>query len=118
MIVAGSAIGGLIVALFGARPALGADAATFVASALLIQFGVHARPALPQSGVGPIPLGQLAEGVRLVFGDPSLRTLMGLGWLAAFSEVPEGIAAPYAGSLGGGAVAAGRCWQPRSSAPR
>jgi hypothetical protein len=32
---------------------------------------------------------------------------MGLGWLAAFSEVPEGIAAPYAGSLGGGAVAAG-----------
>ena len=35
VIVAGSAAGGLIVALFGARLALGADAATFVASALL-----------------------------------------------------------------------------------
>src|SRR6201992_2709689 len=45
--------------------------------------------------------------MRLVFGDPALRTLVLLGWLAAFYEVPEGIAAPYAGSLGGGAVAAG-----------
>ena len=107
VIVAGSAIGGLTVALFGARPALGADAATFVASALLIQFGVHARPAPESSGSRQRPLGQLAEGVRLVFGDPALRTLMCLGWLAAFYEVPEGIAAPYAGRLGGGAVAAG-----------
>ena len=107
VVVAGSAIGGLIVALFGARPALGADAATFVASALLIQFGVHARAAATLSGGGQHPWGQLVEGVRLVFGDPALRTLMGLGWLAAFYEVPEGMAAPYAGSLRGGAVAAG-----------
>ena len=107
VIVAGSAAGGLIVALFGARPAIGADAATFVASALLIQFGVHARQAPAPSEGGPNPLGQLADGVRLVFGDPALRMLLGLGWLAAFYEVPEGIAAPYAGRLGGGAVAAG-----------
>jgi predicted MFS family arabinose efflux permease len=107
VVIAGSAVGGLIVALFGAGPALGADAATFIASALLIQFGVHARTAAVSSGEGQKPLGQLAEGVRLVFGDPALRTLMGLGWLAAFYEIPEGIAAPYAGSLRGGAVAAG-----------
>jgi MFS family permease len=107
VVVAGSAIGGLIVALFGPRLALGADGATFVASALLIQFGVHARPATDASEGGPNPLGQLKEGVRLVFGDPALRTLMGLGWLAAFYEIPEGLAAPYAGSLKGGAVAAG-----------
>ncbi|HEX3514188.1 MAG TPA: MFS transporter [Trebonia sp.] len=107
VVVAGSAAGGLTVALFGARPALGADAATFVASALLIQFGVHARQATAPSEGGPNPLGQLADGVRLVFGDPALRMLLGLGWLAAFYEVPEGIAAPYAGRLGGGAVAAG-----------
>ena len=105
--VAGSAVGGLIVALFGARPALGADAATFIASALLIQFGLHARLPLAASEGRPDPLGQLAAGVRLVFGDPALRTLLGLGWLAAFYEVPEGLAAPYAGRLGGGAVAAG-----------
>jgi len=68
---------------------------------------VHARPAAASSEGGPNPLGQLAEGVRLVFGDPALRMLVGLAWLAAFYEVPEGIAAPYAGSLKGGAVAAG-----------
>ena len=107
VIVAGSAAGGLIVALFGARPALAADAATFVVSALLIQLGVHARPAVTDSSEGPGPLGQLAEGIRLVFGDRQLRMLVSLAWLAAFYEVPEGIAAPYTASLKGGAVAAG-----------
>ncbi|HET9080748.1 MAG TPA: MFS transporter [Trebonia sp.] len=107
MMVAGAAAGGLIVALFGARPALGADAATFIASALLIRFGVHARPAAAASKDAPSPMGQLAEGIRLVFGDPELRMLISLAWLAAFYEVPEGIAAPYAASLKGGAVAAG-----------
>jgi len=45
VVVAGSAAGGLVVALLGARPALGADAATFIASALLIQAGVRSRQA-------------------------------------------------------------------------
>jgi Major Facilitator Superfamily len=107
VLVAGTAAAGFMVALAGARPALGVDAATFVASALLIRFGVRARPAPAPGGGGPSPLGQLTEGVRLVFGNPALRTLMALGWLAAFYEVPEGIAVPYAGRLGGGAVAAG-----------
>ena len=107
VLVVGTAAAGFVVALAGARPALGADAATFVASALIIRFGVRARLAPVPDGGGPSPFGQLAEGVRLVFGDPALRTLMALGWLAAFYEVPEGIAAPYVGHLGGGAVAAG-----------
>ena len=107
VLVVGTAAAGFVVALAGARPALGADAATFLVSALLIRFGVRARPASAPAGGGPGPLGQLAEGVRLVFGDPALRTLVGLAWLAAFYEVPEGLAAPYAGRLGGGPVAAG-----------
>jgi MFS family permease len=109
VMVAGAAVGGLVVALFGARPALAADAVTFVASGLLILLGTRARPAAaPASAAGgESPLAQLAGGMRLVFGDPALRTLMGLAWLAAFYEVPEGLAAPYAASLRGGAVAAG-----------
>jgi predicted MFS family arabinose efflux permease len=106
VMVIGAAAAGLVVGLFGARAALGADAATFAASALLVRFGVRARPA-PAGERSPDPSRQLAAGVRLVFGDPALRILIGLGWLAAFYEIPEGIAVPYAGRLGGGAVAAG-----------
>ena len=43
----------------------------------------------------------------MVFGDRALRILLMLGWLAAFYEIPGGIAAPYAARLGGGPVAAG-----------
>jgi predicted MFS family arabinose efflux permease len=107
VVVVGTAVAGFVAALAGARPALGVDAATFVASALIIRFGVRARPVPARTGGAPSPLGQLAEGIRLVFGDPALRTLMALGWLAAFYEVPEGLAVPYAGRLGGGPVAAG-----------
>jgi len=42
-----------------------------------------------------------------VFGDPYLRLLVALAWLAAFSVVPEGLAAPYTHSLHGSAVAVG-----------
>jgi predicted MFS family arabinose efflux permease len=105
LVVAGAAVGGLMVALLGARPALGFDAATFVVSALLIKFGVLARPAAAASV--PSALRQLGGGVRVVFGDRALRILLMLGWLAAFYEIPGGIAAPYAARLGAGPVAAG-----------
>ena len=113
MIVAGAAAGGLVVALAGARSALGIDAATFVASAVLVRAGVRARPAAASAALAPAPasrpsaLHQLGSGIRVVFGDRALRTLLMLGWLAAFYEVPGGLAAPYASRLGGGAVAAG-----------
>ena len=106
MIIGGAALGGLTVALIGARYALGVDGATFVMSAILIQLVMKARPAAG-TGDGPNELVQIASGIKLVFGDRALRTLMLLGWLAAFYEIPEGIAAPYAGRLGGGAVATG-----------
>ena len=105
-IVVGAAAGGLMVALIGARSALGVDAATFAVSAVLIRFGTRARPA-PAGKSGPGALARLAGGARFVFGDKALRTLLMLGWLVALYAIPEGIAAPYAGSLGGGPVAAG-----------
>ena len=43
-IVAGAVAGGITVAFLGARPALGVDAATFVASAMLVRFGTRSRP--------------------------------------------------------------------------
>lgn len=105
-LVAGAAVGGATVALIGTRPALGVDAATFAASAVLVRFGTRARPAAGP-GLGPGALKQLGEGARLVLGDKAIRTLMMLGWLIALYSIPEGIAAPYAGRLGGGPAAAG-----------
>jgi len=106
LIVAGAALGGLVVALVGARWALGADAVTFAASGLILQGGLKPRAAA-SSAPRQRPLANLVSGTKLVFGDKALRTLVLLAWLAAFYEIPEGLAAPYAGKLGGGPVAAG-----------
>jgi hypothetical protein len=46
-------------------------------------------------------------GLRLVFGNPAMRTPMLFGWLCAFYNVPEGVAAPLATAVGGGAVTVG-----------
>ena len=107
MVVGGAALGGLMVALVGARWALGVDCGTFVASAALVRFGLRVRPGAATTTARRNALGNLVGGIRIVFGDKALRTLLLLGWLAASYEIPEGLAAPYAARLGGGPVAAG-----------
>jgi MFS family permease len=106
--VLGFAAGGAVVGFFGVRTSLLVDAATFIASAVLTRALVGARPAAraPQAARSSI-VGDLSAGVRLVFGNPALRTPMLLGWLVAFYNVPEGVVAPLAHDLGGGDVAAG-----------
>jgi MFS family permease len=112
--VIGFAAGGAIVGFFGVRTSLVADAATFAASALLVRFGVAARPAANRrpaegrpDGTRAAPATGWLPGLLLVFGNPDLRTPMLFGWLAALYNAPEGVAAPYARSLGGGAVTTG-----------
>ena len=104
-LVAGAAVGGVAIALVGARPALALDAATFAASAGLIRWGTRARPAPARSEQHA--LRQLGDGFRLLLGDKTIRTVMMLGWLIALYSIPEGIAAPYVARLGGGPLAAG-----------
>ena len=106
--VAGFAAGGAVAGLAGPRIALLADAGTFLASAALLRARVRNRPAAtPASQALPERRGELAAGIRLVFGRRSIRTPMLLGWISAFYNVPEGLAAPLAGSFGGGPVAVG-----------
>jgi hypothetical protein len=104
-VVGGFVAGGVIVAGLGARDALLIDAVTFAASALLLRAGVRRRPAPDR--VRTSQLAEIRAGAMLVFGDRRLRTLMLLGWLAAFYTVAEALAVPYAAHLRGGAVAAG-----------
>ena len=106
--VIGFAAGGAIVELFGVRTSLLVDSATFLVSALLTRALVRARPtarATPRAR--PLALSDLSAGIRLVFGNPALRTPMLLGWLVAFYDIPEGVVAPLSRSLGGGDLAAG-----------
>jgi predicted MFS family arabinose efflux permease len=90
------------------------DAATFALSALIIFVWVRSWPAVQAAASREVEAETEAEsesgllaGLRLVFTSPALRIPMLLGWLAAFYNVPEGVSAPLAASLGGGAVAVG-----------
>jgi MFS family permease len=51
--------------------------------------------------------GSVLAGLRVVFGDPGVRALAILSWLAGFYVVPEGLAAPYAAAIGTGTVGVG-----------
>src|SRR5579859_8038227 len=108
--VLGFALGGVVVAALGTRAALLTDAATFGISALLLLLWVHNRPAA--AGGGPAGRKQshwaeMAAGMRLVFGDATLRTLVLFGWLVTFYVVPMGLAAPYAARFHGLPLAVG-----------
>ncbi|HEX8006042.1 MAG TPA: MFS transporter, partial [Trebonia sp.] len=114
--VLGFALGGAAVGFLGVRASLVVDAATFVASALIVVAWVRPRPAPASRGAsagGPGAAGAagsdggLLATVRFVFGTAALRWPMLFGWLAAFYNAPEGVAAPLARHLGGGATAVG-----------
>jgi len=106
----GFAGGGLVVAGLGTSGALAVDAVTFGLSALLLRFGLHARPASltssPSDGPGAW-LAQVRAGAGLVWRDRRLRTLIALGCLATFSVIPEGLAAPFSAQVGAGAAGVG-----------
>ncbi len=113
--VIGFALGGAAVALLGSRPSLIADAATYGVSALVTWIWVHPRPATrpkaDKSAQAPEERasrpGGILHGIRLAFGTRALRVPMLLGLLAAFYNIPEGVAAPLAHSLHGGQAAVG-----------
>jgi MFS family permease len=108
--VAGFALGGVVVAALGSRTALFADAVTFALSALLLVVWVSRRGAAA-SGTGPQGLrsqwADMGAGLRLVFGDHQLRTLMFFGWLVAFYAIPMGLAAPFTAGFHGISLAVG-----------
>lgn len=107
--VLGFAIGGALAATLGSSTTLALDAVTFVLSALLLRYGVRDRPAPATTTAAAAtvsiwaPLRSAWAGARLVAGDRQLRELVVLAWLCGCYVVPEGLAAPYAATLGGGA---------------
>jgi MFS family permease len=107
--VVGFLVGGAIVAGVGTHEALAIDAVTFGVSALILLAGLRRRPA-PSAGDGQAPLAlwrNTRDGARLVFGDPTLRSLVAFAWLCGFYVIPEGLAAPYANTFDGSPVVVG-----------
>jgi MFS family permease len=104
-LLAGFAVGGIMVAWVGTHTALAVDAVTFLLSAALIRAGVRARPVSGERGQRMAL--QVRSGARLIWGDRRLRALVGLAWLAGFAVVPEGLAAPFAAEVGVGVAAVG-----------
>ena len=90
--VLGFVSGGALVVAVGARGALLVDAVTFALSALLLQSFVRERQ-LARAAAASSARAEATAGVRLVLGDPRLRSLLAWGLLTACSVIAtEGLA--------------------------
>ncbi len=103
--IAGTALGGGLVALFGPRGALLADTLSFLLSAAVIALGVASRPpraAAGESGTSrPSLIADSLAGMRAVWAFPAVSRLLLLGWALPFVAVaPEGLAAPAVAQSG------------------
>jgi MFS family permease len=106
--VVGFVVAGASVAAVGAQGALLIDAVTFAVSAVILARWVQRRPTPEREPGDEIGLtADLRAGLRLVFGDPWLRTLTVLAWLCAAYMIPEALAAPIAVEDGAGPLAVG-----------
>jgi MFS family permease len=110
--IAGFAVGGMLLTVISAQDALLLDSATFVVSAGLIAIGVRARPAAVTArvpGADQAPrFASVTAGVRIVFGDRTLRAYVLLLWVGcAFVFAPEGLMLSLAAQYGGGSGVGG-----------
>lgn len=94
-------LAGAAIAAVNPRLALAIDAGTYAASAVLIRLGVRARPPSMALAHRSHLLRETADGFRIVFGTPVLRSIAVLVFAAMlFAIVPEGLAAAWAATLG------------------
>jgi predicted MFS family arabinose efflux permease len=109
----GFALGGVLLVVLSPRSLLLLDAASFMASAVLLRVGTRERPPpadLPDAAGVPrrsVARDSLA-GVRLALGSARLRPLLLFYWLPPiFTVAPEALATPYVAQLGGSPAAVG-----------
>lgn len=123
--VLGFGLGGAVVGFLGTGRSLVIDAVTYALSAVIVRLWVrrrgvpgedatHEGAGSAAAGGRPAPGGAaaMADGgfrhaVRVVFRTRALRLPMFFGWLAAFYNAPEGVAAPLAAGMRGGAATVG-----------
>jgi MFS family permease len=105
--VIGFLLGGALLTSFTPGQVLAFDAGTYLVSAGAILGMVLSRPAVGEREPTSVFEDTLL-GVRLVLGNPTLRTLLGFALLGtAVVAAPEGLAIPIAAELKGTTFAAG-----------
>jgi predicted MFS family arabinose efflux permease len=99
--IAGYGAGGLLLTVVSPRGALAFDAASFLASAVLVRCGMARRPASRgRAGAGSMT-GDSLRGIRRVLAHRPVRRLLLFTWLVpACAVAPEALAAPYASHIG------------------
>jgi MFS family permease len=109
--LAGFAGGGFLVTALTPPLGLAIDAATFVASAVLVRAWVGNHPAsasaMTDAERRPPFLKSSLVGARVIWRDPGMRALLILTWLAGLYIVPDAVAAPYAVAIGAAPSAVG-----------
>ncbi|MFI6358459.1 MFS transporter [Streptomyces sp. NPDC050743] len=101
-LLVGYGLGGLLLTAVSPRHALLITVGTFLASATLLRCGTRHRPARARQGA------DTASGPRARLTGRRVRVLLLVFWIpAAFSVVPEALAAPYADELGSGSAGLG-----------
>lgn len=98
---AAAVVGGI-----GTTAALVVDAVSFLGAAVLIGFGVRARPAA-RSAVSERERAETASPLRLLLADRPVRLLSGLVLLVGFTAVPDGVIVPLAEQSGAPSWAVG-----------
>jgi MFS family permease len=105
--VLGFVLGGALIELIRPHGVLLIDAGTFAVSAVLIALFLRRRPAAETTS-RPSLVRETADGLRLVFRHPVLRSYLLLAWaVSALVYASEGLAAPYAVHLHAGPTAVG-----------
>lgn len=99
--VAGNAFGGLLLSLLTPSGSIAVNSVAFLASALLVRFGLGARPVVGVPA-GTALVRDSLRGLQRVFAQATVRRLVLLGWLVPmFAVAPEALAAPYVVGKGG-----------------
>jgi predicted MFS family arabinose efflux permease len=107
-LIGGVGTGAAVVVALGTGQALLIDAATFVASSVVVFFGVRAhRPDSVDAATPKTWWRTVHAGFGLVWSDRGLRALIGLACVSGCYVIPEGLAVPYSSQIHSGTAGVG-----------
>jgi MFS family permease len=107
-LIGGVGTGAAVVVALGTSQALLIDAATFVASSVVVLFGVRAHRPDAADGATPRTWWHTVHaGFGLVWSNRGLRALIGLACVSGCYVIPEGLAVPYSSQIHSGTAGVG-----------